>query len=157
LRDTPTPYPDPEFKEVGSAVVQIIARRRLYNPSSGVTTSYKYPESGFLISADGFIVTTFRNVGGATEIEVMVPGRGRRSATIVAASQCSDLALFRIEGANYPFLEMDPSSASAGETVCLAGIVRISEQFALVRGVSRGTTIWVINGSAPPPYVTSLI
>ena len=62
--------------------------------------------SGFLISEDGFILTHAHVVLGAALLRVFVPGDTNPiSGRVVATDECSDVALVKVEGSDFPVLE----------------------------------------------------
>ncbi len=80
--------------------------------------------SGFIISADGFIVTNNHVVAEADEIKVKLLGRDKAyDAKIIGRDPETDLALLKIEaGANLPVLEFGNSDATrVGEWVMAIG------------------------------------
>lgn len=52
--------------------------------------------SGFVVAADGLVVTCRHVVAGADHIEVVVPGHGELSAELVGEDYATDLALLRL-------------------------------------------------------------
>ena len=62
--------------------------------------------SGFIIDADGYILTNNHVVDGAEEIIVALTDRREREAIIVGQDSLSDLALLKIEESNLPFLNL---------------------------------------------------
>lgn len=72
----------PSSSETSSAAAEPRLRRR-----SG---------SGFVVAADGLVVTCRHVVAGADQIEVVVPGHGELSAELVGEDYATDLALLRL-------------------------------------------------------------
>ncbi len=78
--------------------------------------------SGFIISADGYIVTNNHVVDGADEIFVRLIDRREYSATVVGTDPRSDLALLRVEAEDLPTVEVGRSeSLKVGEWVLAIG------------------------------------
>ncbi|MDO4540231.1 MAG: trypsin-like peptidase domain-containing protein [Syntrophomonadaceae bacterium] len=79
--------------------------------------------TGFLISADGYILTNQHVVNGAENIYVILNGSGERvAATLVGQDYELDLAILNIEGSGYPYLELGDSDASrVGDFVIAIG------------------------------------
>jgi serine protease Do len=65
--------------------------------------------SGFIISADGYIVTNEHVVHGATEILVTMTGGGEYKATIAGSDPYSDVALLKVDETNLPFIKFGDS------------------------------------------------
>lgn len=65
--------------------------------------------SGFLVSADGLIMTNNHVVRGADKIEVTLNDGEVRTAKLIGTDPRTDLALVKIEGQNLPFLELGDS------------------------------------------------
>lgn len=66
--------------------------------------------SGFIISADGYILTNNHVVDGADEILVRLSDRREYQAKIIGADAKSDVALLKIDEDNLPFVEIGKSS-----------------------------------------------
>ncbi len=65
--------------------------------------------SGFLISADGYIVTNEHVVHNAVEVVVTMTDGTRHQAEIVGTDWVTDIALLKIEGEQFPFIPMGNS------------------------------------------------
>jgi serine protease Do len=79
--------------------------------------------SGFLISADGYLLTNHHVVEGADEITVTLPDKREFKGKLVGSDARSDVALVKIEGgADLPTLKMgDPAKLRVGEWVIAIG------------------------------------
>ena len=84
--------------------------------------------SGFLISADGFVVTNNHVVApgarGATvdSITVILPNRKEYKAKLIGRDPASDLALLKIDGVNLPFVKFgDSTKARVGDWIVAIG------------------------------------
>jgi serine protease Do len=81
--------------------------------------------SGFIISADGYIVTNNHVVEGADSIRVSMGRVGKEDtyeAQVIGADPMTDLALIKIEASNLPFLVFGDSDAlEVGEWVVAIG------------------------------------
>ena len=84
--------------------------------------------SGFIISADGYVVTnnhviTMDNTGLAYSITVRLSDGNEYKARIVGRDQASDLAVLKIDGAqHFPFVKFgDSAKARAGDWVIAIG------------------------------------
>ena len=78
--------------------------------------------SGFLISADGYILTNDHVVKGAEKIIVALGDRREMEAELVGSDPRSDLALLKIDAQGLPFLTMaDSDKLKVGEWVLAIG------------------------------------
>jgi serine protease Do len=87
--------------------------------------------SGFIISADGYIVTNNHVVAGGegpgrnsvvSSIKVIMPDRTEYVAKLVGRDPTSDLAVLKIEGKNLPFVKFgDSTKARVGDWVVAIG------------------------------------
>ncbi|MBS0648143.1 MAG: DegQ family serine endoprotease [Verrucomicrobia bacterium] len=78
--------------------------------------------SGFIVSADGYIMTNSHVVKGADKIEVTLNDGEIKTATLVGADPYTDLAIIKIEGKDFPFLKLGDSEAlDVGEWVIAIG------------------------------------
>lgn len=67
--------------------------------------------SGFLISADGYVMTNNHVVAGADEIQVNLNDRRVFDAKVVGLDEPSDLALLKIDASDLPHLKFGDSDA----------------------------------------------
>jgi serine protease Do len=78
--------------------------------------------SGFIISADGYILTNAHVVDAADEITVRLTDKREFKARIIGADRRTDLALIKIEAAALPTVRMgDPNRLKVGEWVVAIG------------------------------------
>ena len=78
--------------------------------------------SGFIISADGYILTNAHVVDGADEIDVRLTDKREFKARVIGADKRTDVALIKIEAASLPIVRMgDPSRLKVGEWVVAIG------------------------------------
>ncbi len=82
--------------------------------------------SGFVISADGYIVTNHHVISGADSIQVSFGEKGGKErsykATLIGSDKETDLALLKIDAKNLPFLKFGDSDAlQVGEWVLAIG------------------------------------
>ena len=67
--------------------------------------------SGFLISADGYVITNNHVVEGADQIQVTLNDRRVFDAEVVGLDEPSDIALLKLDAENLPFVEFGDSEA----------------------------------------------
>ncbi|MDR1848521.1 MAG: DegQ family serine endoprotease [Zoogloeaceae bacterium] len=90
--------------------------------------------SGFIISADGYILTNAHVVDGADEISVRLNDRREFRATLVGSDRRTDVALLKIEAAALPVAKLgNPNSLRVGEWV-----VAIGSPFGFENSVTAG-------------------
>jgi serine protease Do len=78
--------------------------------------------SGFIISADGLILTNAHVVDGASEVTVKLADRREFKAKVLGADRQTDVAVIRINAKNLPVVRIgDPSTAKVGEPVLAIG------------------------------------
>jgi len=115
------PFPDvPE----GSPLEELFDEK---NPNNGLGEEQMQEArslgSGFIIGADGTIVTNNHVIEGAEEIEVYLTDGTRLPAKIVGADDKTDLAVLKVEaGHDLPFVEFgDSDTAVVGDWVMAIG------------------------------------
>jgi serine protease Do len=90
--------------------------------------------SGFIISADGFVLTNAHVVDGADEVYVTLTDKREFKAKIIGADKRADVALVKIEGSNLPRLTIgDSNKLRVGEWV-----IAIGSPFGLENTVTSG-------------------
>jgi serine protease Do len=72
------------------------------NPHRGMTPERISGGSGFIISADGYLLTNHHVVDGADEITVRLKNRSEYTAKLVGSDPQSDVALLKIEAKDLP-------------------------------------------------------
>jgi serine protease Do len=78
--------------------------------------------SGFVISADGYIVTNAHVIEGAEEINVRFTDKREMKAKVIGADKRSDVALIKVEATGLPFLKLgDSNTTRVGEWVLAIG------------------------------------
>lgn len=90
--------------------------------------------SGFIISADGFVLTNAHVVDGADDVYVTLTDKREYKAKIIGVDKRTDVALVKIEGSNLPRLTIgDPNGLRVGEWV-----IAIGSPFGLDNTVTAG-------------------
>jgi len=90
--------------------------------------------SGFIIGADGLILTNAHVVQGATEVTVKLTDRREFRAKVLGSDPATDVAVLRIEARNLPVAPLgDPARARVGDWV-----VAIGSPFGFENSVSAG-------------------
>jgi serine protease Do len=78
--------------------------------------------SGFIISADGYILTNAHVVEGADEINVRFTDKREFKAKVIGADRRTDIAVIKIEAASLPAVKFgDPTKLKVGEWVVAIG------------------------------------
>jgi serine protease Do len=78
--------------------------------------------SGFIVSADGTILTNAHVVDGATEVTVKLTDRREFKAKVVGSDRRSDIAVLKIDARNLPTVRLgNPADVSVGEWVLAIG------------------------------------
>ena len=78
--------------------------------------------SGFIVSADGFILTNSHVVEAADEITVRLTDKREFKAKVIGADKRTDVALIKIEATGLPAVKLgDPHQTKVGEWVVAIG------------------------------------
>ncbi|HCO62247.1 MAG TPA: serine protease HtrA [Clostridiales bacterium] len=79
--------------------------------------------SGFIISEDGYIVTNYHVIDGATSIKVTLNNGESYDAKLVGGEELNDVAVLKIDGVTglKPVVLGDSDDVVVGETVCTIG------------------------------------
>jgi len=111
--------------------------------------------SGFVVSADGYIVTNNHVVEGATSVTVRFTDRREYDAEIVGLDPRSDLALLKIEESNLPTLQLaSDDSTDVGEWVLAIGSP-FGLDFSVTAGIvsAKGRSLPTENGENYVPFL----
>ncbi|KAA6185756.1 DegQ family serine endoprotease [Thiohalocapsa marina] len=90
--------------------------------------------SGFIVSADGYVLTNSHVVEAADEIIVRTSDRREFIATIIGADERSDIALLKIEGADLPSVRI----GSAGDLKVGEWVLAIGSPFGFEHSATAG-------------------
>ncbi|GHA29171.1 serine peptidase [Devosia pacifica] len=77
--------------------------------------------SGFMISADGYIVTNNHVVQDASTVTVMLDDGSEREAEVVGTDERTDLAVIKIDGEDLPFVTFEDERSRVGDWVVAVG------------------------------------
>ncbi len=90
--------------------------------------------SGFILSADGFIMTNAHVVEGATDVLVTLTDKREYKAKIIGADKRTDVAVVKIDASGLPFVKLgDVARLKVGEWV-----MAIGSPFGLDNSVTAG-------------------
>ncbi len=134
-------HPARSFQEAESAVVKIIATGTEASLEEGQTVyNEKWVGSGFIIDPSGFVVTNNHVAGGAATLKVYIGGDIQKEfpARVVAASECMDLAVLKIDGGPFPvYLDWFNGTPQVGMQVYAAGYPAVGDhwQYTLTNGI----------------------
>jgi serine protease Do len=108
--------------------------------------------SGFIVTADGYILTNAHVVGEADEITVRLTDRREFSAKLVGSDARTDVAVIKIEAKDLPVVSIgDPAELKTGEWV-----LAIGSPFGLANTATAGivsATSRSVGGGSPVPFI----
>ncbi len=103
------------------AVVAVTAKTVSTN-SYGQQAESGSSGSGFIISADGYVVTNFHVVENATAVAVVTFDGNQHEARIIGYDSTNDIAVLKVEGENLPHVTLGSSDAMiVGDQVVAIG------------------------------------
>jgi serine protease Do len=78
--------------------------------------------SGFIVSADGTILTNAHVVDGADEVSVKLSDKRALKAKVIGVDRMTDVAVVKVEASNLPVVKIgDPAQTRVGEWVAAIG------------------------------------
>jgi len=108
--------------------------------------------SGFIVSADGYILTNAHVVSDANEVTVKTTDRREYTAKVVGVDDATDVAVLKIDAKNLPTVKIgDPSQLRPGEWV-----IAIGSPFGFENSVTAGiisATSRSMPGSNYAPFI----
>jgi serine protease Do len=108
--------------------------------------------SGFIVSADGYILTNAHVVMDADEVTVRLSDRREFSAKVIGSDERSDVALIKIDAKDLPTVRIgDPQKLRPGEWV-----VAIGSPFGLENSATAGivsATSRAVGGESYVPFI----
>jgi len=134
--------------DVEKAVFQIIGTGTINDVDEGEMLNAQWGGSGFFIDSSGIGVTNNHVVAGAALLKAYVNGETTpRSIRVLGTSECADLAVVKVEGDNFPYLEWYDGTVKTGLDVYAAGFPLVEPQYNLTKGIvsktnADGETYW---------------
>lgn len=96
--------------------------KRLFPEDDGEHRAQRGAGSGVLVGADGTILTNHHVIDGATKILVKLQTGKTLEAKVVGSDAPSDLAVLKVVGDNFPFLQLgDSDQVRVGDIVLAIG------------------------------------
>ncbi len=142
--------PESDYDAVGALIRRLLSGAP-GNPSADERSSAALG-SGFLIRADGLIVTNRHVIVGARVIRVRLTDGREFPAKIVGADAVTDIALLKVTANNLPVLRLGSSAAvSVGDPV-----IAIGNPFGLGQSVSAGIISARARTLEDDPYIDFL-
>ena len=134
--------------DVHKAVIQIEAQGTFLDPEVGLEVNAAGRGSGFIIDPSGIAVTNNHVVTGAALVKVWVDGETEpRNAQVLGYSECNDLAVIKIDGKDFSYLNWYDGEIETGMEIYLAGFPLGEPEFSLTKGIvskshTSGDTSW---------------
>ncbi|MBM5811365.1 MAG: DegQ family serine endoprotease [Gammaproteobacteria bacterium] len=108
--------------------------------------------SGFVVSADGYLLTNAHVVEGAREVIVRMTDRREHAARVIGVDSRTDIAVLKIDAARLPYVRIgDPGRLRPGQWV-----VAIGSPFGFENSVTAGivsATARSLPGDAYTPFI----
>jgi serine protease Do len=142
--------PENDYDAVGELIRRLLSGAPR-NPSAD-ERSTAVLGSGFVIRADGLIVTNRHVIVGARVVRIRLPDGREFPAKIVGADAVTDIALLKVDAGNLPVLRLGSSNAVAvGDAV-----IAIGNPFGLGQSVSAGIVSARARTLEDDPYIDFL-
>ncbi len=110
------------LQDVEKAVVRIEMEGTYVDPEVGLLVNVGGWGTGFIIDPSGIAVTNNHVVTGSALLRVYMSGETKPlNARILGVSECSDLAVIKIDGNNFPYLKWYDGDIKAALDVYAAG------------------------------------
>lgn len=111
-----------EIAKVGKPAVVAINTETYIATPFGDPGTLPAAGSGFILTADGYVVTNHHVIAGAQEITIVVDGGQSYPARVVGSDPVNDLAVLKIDGQNLPTVVLgDSSDLEVGELAVAIG------------------------------------
>lgn len=147
---SPLPVSDSvnNIDDVQAAVFQIIGTGTINDVDEGEILNAEWGGTGFFIDSSGIGVTNNHVVAGAALLKAYVNGETKpRSIRVLGTSECADLAVVKVEGDDFPYLEWYDGTVKTGLDVYAAGFPLVEPEYNLTKGIisktnADGQTYW---------------
>lgn len=125
------------FDDAQTATIQLEAEGNFVLPGTLEEVDRGSRGSGFIIDGDGLAITNNHVVAGAGSLKVWIGGDTTHTvgAEILGASECLDLAVIRVEGADLPHFGWYEGEIKTALDVYSAGFPLGDPVFTMTRGI----------------------
>lgn len=136
------------LEDVKKAVIQIESAGTFIDPEFGLQVNATGQGTGFIIDPSGIAVTNNHVVTGAGTIKVWLSGDSQpHNARLLGYSECNDLAVIKIDGADFSYLKWFEENVDVGQEIYLAGFPLGEPEYSLTKGIisksnTNGDTSW---------------
>lgn len=134
--------------DVQPAVFQLIATGTYNDINEGLVINGQWGGTGFFIDPSGFGVTNNHVVAGAAILKAYVNGETTpRNVKVLGTSECADLAVVKVEGSDFAYLDWYDGTVKTGLDVYAAGFPLLDPEYNLTKGIiskvnADGQTSW---------------
>jgi serine protease Do len=121
-RNPRSPFPDLPEEHPFNEFFKNLPKEFRNNPGQGVPRPALAQGSGFVITADGFVVTNNHVVDGASKVQVSFDEQNKFDADVVGSDPRTDLALLKIKASkSFPFVKFAEKPVRVGDWVVAVG------------------------------------
>ncbi len=100
-----------------------------------ISTAADSRGTGFLVSADGLVVTNYHVAGGYSDLFLRFDGSDQKiPARVIGGSGCADIAVLQAEGDAFQYLEWAPEAPTLEEPVRVVGFPNRTETISFQDG-----------------------
>lgn len=134
--------------EVQPAVFQLMATGTYNDIYEGTVYNAEWGASGFFIDPSGIGITNNHVVAGAALLKAYVNGETKpRNVRVLGTSECADLAVIKVDGSDFAYLEWYDGAVKTGLDVYAAGFPLLEPEYNLTKGIisktnAEGETDW---------------
>lgn len=119
-----------------AATIQLEGQGSFRDPEAGEQAA-GWRGSGFFIDPSGIAITNNHVVTGAGSLNVWVGGNHEVSyhARVLGASECSDIAVVKVDGGPFPYLDWYGGTVDAGLDIYVGGFPLGDPTYTLTKGI----------------------
>lgn len=118
--------------------------RQFFGDRGSTNREIKGLGSGYLISADGYIITNDHVAGHATEVKVTLTDGRTFEAVVIGTDVASDICLLKIDGENLPYIE----PGNSNDIIIGEWVIALGNPFGLFELNEKPTvTVGVVSAS----------
>ena len=121
-RSPRNPFPDLPEEHPFNEFFKNLPKEFRNNPGQGMPRPSQAQGSGFVISADGLVVTNNHVVDGAGKVQITFDEQNKFEADVVGSDPRTDLALLKIKASkSFPFVKFADKPVRVGDWVVAVG------------------------------------